>query len=239
MTRRLRRSIATGVCAAVVAAAATVSLLTPAARVSSADRNGDGRPDSWRTYDQHGRLSEVSVDTNFDGRVDEQEFYDRGSLVRRESDRNFNDRIDLVQEFDPATSKPIRSTVDVDDDGVADLLVLFHDGRPVFSKWTRPRQPLVGAGLLASTRSSYVSRRGLAAMRDPFLDDVSVRDVRLPAAVRGTAGLFESSAFPAPGVLYSPLARTAAIEEWRTSHPASAVTLLFSPRGPPAASLPA
>ena len=234
MTGRLRRSIAGAVCAAIVVAAVAVSLWPASARVSSADRNGDGRPDSWRTYDQYGRLSQVSVDTNFDGRVDEQEFYDRGSLVRRESDRDFNDRIDLVQEFDPATNKPTRSIVDVDDDGVADLLVLFHDGRPVFSKWTRPRARLAGTGFLVSARAPRAPGRGLAAMRDPFLDDVSVREVHLPSATRGSAGLSESGAFVSPSGSYGPLDQSAAIADMRSSRSLSAITLPFSPRGPPA-----
>jgi hypothetical protein len=233
MTGRLRRSIAAGVCAAVVVAAVAVALWPASTRVSSADRNGDGRPDSWRTYDQHGRLSEVSVDTNFDGRVDQQEFYDRGALVRRESDRDFNDRIDLVQEFDPATSKPTRSIVDVDDDGVADLLVLFHDGRPVFSKWTRPRPRLAGTGFLVSARASRGHSRGLAAMRDPFLDDVSVRGVHLPSAAHGSVGLSESGVFVSTGGSCSPLERSAATADTRSSRCCSAMTLQFSPRGPP------
>ena len=53
--------------------------------------------------------------------------------MRRDSDRDFNDRVDLVQEFDPTTHEHVRTVVDVDSDGTADLLVLFQDGRPVFS----------------------------------------------------------------------------------------------------------
>src|SRR5258708_5901630 len=98
-------------------------------------------PDVWRSYTRDGRIASVAVDTNFDGRSDVQEFYQDGALVRRESDRDFNDRVDLVQEFDQTTQQIVRSVVDVNSDGVADLLVLFQDGRPVYTKsaaWPRP-----------------------------------------------------------------------------------------------------
>src|SRR4029077_17187245 len=101
--------------------------------VRSADRNGDGRADTWNMYDREGQGSQGSIDTNFDGRADVPERYERGALVRRELDRDFNDRVDLVQEFDPTTHEYARSVTDVDFDGTADLLVLFQGGRPVFS----------------------------------------------------------------------------------------------------------
>src|ERR1700681_477964 len=132
MTRRLHQSLLVSVCAIACAAVAATWLWSPAAHVRSADRNGDGRPDIWRTYSRQGQLSYVAIDTNFDGRADVQEYYEHGALVRRESDRDFNDRVDLVQEFDPTTQEHVRSVVDVDSDGTADLLVLFQDGQPVF-----------------------------------------------------------------------------------------------------------
>src|ERR1700730_5796243 len=81
-------------CAAAVAA----SLRPPAGAVRTEDQNGDGRPDVWRVYDRQGQLSEMAVDTNFDGRSDVHEYYEHSELVRRESDRDFNGRVDLVQE---------------------------------------------------------------------------------------------------------------------------------------------
>src|SRR4029077_2909888 len=109
--------------------------LWPATRlVRTVDQNGDGRPDVWRHYDNRGQLTEVDVDTNFDGRPDIEEYYERGVLVRRESDRNFNGQADLLEEFDVDTHGHTRSVVDTDYDGTADLLVFFRDNRPVFSK---------------------------------------------------------------------------------------------------------
>jgi hypothetical protein len=122
-------------CAAVLAAAAVLGLVLRAASdvVAVEDRNLDGRADVRRTYDSRGRLTHVAIDTNFDGRWDVEEFYEDGSLARRESDRDFNDRTDVVEEFDARTEEPIRSVVDLDSDGVADVLVLVADGRPVLA----------------------------------------------------------------------------------------------------------
>src|SRR5262249_7786775 len=107
-------------CVISCAMTAALSLARPTGRVATQDRNGDGQPDIWQRYDDHGQLSEVDVDSNFDGKADVEEFYARGALVRRESDRNFNGRIDLVEEFDATTEERTRSLVDIDDDGIAD-----------------------------------------------------------------------------------------------------------------------
>src|SRR5215510_2619568 len=86
---------------AVACAAVVVTAAWPDRRfVRTDDRNGDGRPDVWRHYDAQGRPTRVDIDKNFDGRSDVQEYYDHGVLVRRDSDLNFNDQVDLVEEFD-------------------------------------------------------------------------------------------------------------------------------------------
>jgi hypothetical protein len=147
-------------------------------QVQTGDQNGDGRPDLWRRYDAHGRLTEIDRDTNFDGSPDIQEFFQSGVLVRRESDRNFNGQTDLVEEFDPRTRAEIRSVVDVDYDGIADVLVLFRDGRPVFSKQIRePNQPAQRTEHASASRP----RDGvhLSALIDPSESDLSVRGARI------------------------------------------------------------
>jgi hypothetical protein len=130
--------------------------LWPAGRGSgTADQNGDGRPDIWRFYDTRGRLAEVDVDSNFDGKPDI-EAHERGVLVRRESDRNFNGEADLKRRFDVDTHGHTRSVVDTDCDGTADLLVFFRDDRPVFSKQIHPANP-PGSRIWVSPR---IERRG-------------------------------------------------------------------------------
>src|SRR5580700_4082501 len=132
MKQRFHRSPLASLCAFASVAAAAVLLSLPTGYVRTEDQNGDGRPDVWRAYDRNGQLFEVAVDTNFDGRSDVHEYYERGALVRRESDRDFKDGVDLIEQFDPATREQLRSLEDVDDDRIADLLVLFQGGQPVF-----------------------------------------------------------------------------------------------------------
>lgn len=144
------------------------------------DLNRDGRPDVWRAYGLDGRIASVAVDTNFDGRSDVEELYQNGILVRRQTDRDFDDQIDLVQDFDPATRQIVRSVTDVDADGVADLLVLFQNGAPVFSKWIPAAR---GAEFDRLPQRSPSARSGapLSTLVDPFSDNLSLKPVRVDA----------------------------------------------------------
>ncbi len=135
------------------------------------DRNGDGRPDVWRLTDRNGLTVEVSIDSNFDGRSDIQQHYERGALVREERDRNFDDRVDLVEEFDAATREILRSVVDTDLDGSADLLVLYQAGRPVFSESRRQ----AGGQVRAAAPVTRSAADALAPLADPFDGDTAVR----------------------------------------------------------------
>ena len=227
-------------CLLACATLAVASLWTAAARVRSADRNGDGRADVWRTYNRQGQLAEVDVDTNFDGRADVHEYFERGSLVRRETDRDFNDRVDLVQDFDPATREQVRSVVDVDFDGTADLLVLFRGGEPAFSTWTRPVVALAGSG--HSTPGSPAPHRTandqLAPLQDPFRADLSLRTVHVPASAADWVGLSTSGGLAAASDdAASPLASSSALSGSRACRPAAAPVDPHSPRGPPASHL--
>ena len=97
MRQRRGRLTILGLCASVLALVPTalLSLWSTGVSVSTEDRNADGRPDVWRHFDRRGQLTTVAVDTNFDGRSDVQEIYDDGVLRRRDSDRNFNNQVDL------------------------------------------------------------------------------------------------------------------------------------------------
>jgi hypothetical protein len=217
---------------------AAVSVGPHGRHVRTEDRNGDGRPDVWQDYDDKGQPTEVRIDTNFDGRSDVQEYYDKGRLVRRESDRNFDDRIDLVEEFDAATHEHVRSVVDCDYDGAADLLVLFHEGRPVFSKHVR-----VLAVNLWQARGSWDrdhqrdSRRDderLAPLTDPFRADASFRGHQgTPSAAEG-ASVATSGGLPTACIGVTspipPLARLIAVDV-QAIEPAR--LSVRSPRGPP------
>ncbi len=152
------------------------------AHVESDDTNGDGRPDVWRTYDAHGALKHVAIDSNFDGRPDREEEYVNGALVRRESDRNFDQHVDLIEDFSPTTHERIRSVVDVNYDGVADLLVLFRDGLPIYSERASP-------GDVRRTASSANRHGGgLIPLADPFsrIPALRARSAQYGSAPAGT-----------------------------------------------------
>jgi len=224
-----RLTIALGLAVCVLAAFAAVWF--PAGRAFTEDRNHDGKPDVWRSYNANGQLVSVAVDTNFDGRSDVNEFYDNGALVRRELDRDFNNQIDLVQEFDPATRQIVRSISDVDADGVADLLLLFQNGQPVYSKWAHAT-----SGSFDSNESSAiidVPQRPLRALADPFSGDLAVKGMRAGAQIRDTLALASASGLPQatlPTVILAATSSFVITNFTAVSAPAAGPR---SPRGPP------
>jgi hypothetical protein len=235
MAGRSRCSLVVSLCACTCVAAAAVSLW-PAGYVRTEDHNGDGRPDVWRAYDRHGQLSEVAVDTNFDGRSDVHEYYERGFLVRRESDRDFNDQVDLVEEFDPATSERVRSVEDVNYDGTADLLVLFQGGEPVFRKWAHP----VASAVLSGDRdrhpevSSRTADDQLEPLEDPFRTDHAMRAVRVAAGSGDCVGLSTSGGLPdSRRHVGSPLASSSGLARIGLRRFPSTILDATSSRGPP------
>jgi hypothetical protein len=222
----------------VCASVAAVSVWPHGRRVRTEDRNGDGRPDVWQDYDDKGQPTEVRIDTNFDGRSDVQEYYEKGRLVRRESDRNFDDRIDLVEEFDAATHEHVRSVVDCDYDGAADLLVLFHEGRPVFSKYVRALTVNVwrphGVWDRDLQRDPRRDDENLAPLTDPFRADASFRGPQAMPSAAESASVTTSSGLPKAcfGVTspIPPLAQLMAVDV-QAIEPAR--LSVRSPRGPP------
>jgi hypothetical protein len=240
MQQRFYRSTVVSLCALACAAAAALLLWTPRGDVRTEDQNRDGRPDVWRVYDRQGQLAKVAVDTNFDGRSDVHEYYQGGVLVRRESDRDFNDRIDLIQEFDATTGEAVRSVADVDFDGTADLLVLFQGGQPVFSKWAHPvTQAAVSADAAPHAAASpRTADDELAPLEDPFRGDLAVRTVRVIAGSGDYVGLSTSGGLPAAcTAIASPLALSSDASGSPCSDPSSATIVQYSPRGPPVAHL--
>jgi len=215
-------------------------LWAPAAHNRIVDQRGDGRPGITRTYNRQGQLAELALDANLDGRADVEEYYERGVLVRRESDRDFNSRVDLVEEFDPATGENARSVVDVDFDGTADLLLLFQDGQAVFSKWVQLAAPAVASAEAASQTgaSPHTTDGHLAPLDDPFRADLSVRAFHGSADPGDSVGLSTSGGLPASsGNVAGPLASSAHVSGARLLPPFSATVLPYSPRGPPPARL--
>jgi hypothetical protein len=240
MKRSFNHRLVVILCVIACIAAAIVSQWSHASFIRTEDQNGDGRPDIWRTYDLQGRLSEVAVDTNFDGRSDVREFYERSFLIRRESDRDFNGRVDLVQEFEPTTHEPLRSVVDVDFDGTADLLVLFQDGQPVFSR-RAPHIASVAAADGSRTHPALSARTAddrLAAFEDPFRLEFSLRAVRTSVGSGDWVGLSTSGGLPSSSTdVIGPVASSSPVTGVATYLPSPANVLPHSPRGPPASLL--
>ena len=230
------------------ATAATLAVSPGQRRILTEDRNRDGRPDAWRQYDDSGQLTEIDVDSNFDGLSDIAEYYDgQGALLSRQSDLNFNGRIDLIEEFDPVTHEHARSVVDVDDDGTADLIVLFRDGLPVFAVQAPPAGGAGGHGgdVRESGRQEQGDGRGGADVRgpgagsliplvDPFRADTSLRGTVYAAHADDWIGLSTSTALPRPRTTLADAARPPTrLEGGNPSFQRSAPSTIPSPRGPP------
>jgi len=250
MSRRACRLPAIALCLLGCAAVA-VSFRAVLHDVRTEDGNRDGRPDIWRAYDRQGELATMAVDTNFDGRSDVHEYYRRGALVRRESDRDFNDHVDLVQEFDATTRQALRSVSDVDFDGVADLLVLFESGRPVYSRWAHAatRAALNATSSEPATLSLRATPhqlpdeqspdRQLVPLDDPFRADRAVSAVYPSLGFGDYVGLATSGGLPERSCrVASPFASSSGLPSSRTSSCSSATLIQYSPRGPPLRRLP-
>jgi hypothetical protein len=236
MQRWFPRALAAFLCVVMCAAGASGSLWSRAGFSLTEDRNGDRRPDVWRVYDRQGQLSEVAFDTNFDGRADVYEYYEGGVLVRRQSDRDFNDQVDLIEEFDPATRGRVRAVEDVDYDGKADLLVLFQGGRPVYLEWA-PRAAPTAASAAPAGRSAiapHTANDPLTPLDDLFRTDLALRAVYGGAVPLDWVALLPSGVLPVSGrKLGRCPASSSAIEPTGCRQPFSATLDPHSPRGPP------
>jgi hypothetical protein len=232
---RLHQHLAVTLSILACAAATSVSLRSPARSPRTEDRNGDGRPDVWRTYDRQGRLSEVAIDTNFDGRSDVHEFYKDGALVSRESDRNFDDRIDLVEQFDGATHDQVRAVEDVDYDGTADLLILFQGGHAVFSKWAQRETPgVAGSSTPGPDGTPRTDNDPLVPFDDPFRTDLTLTAVVRVAGSGDCAGLSTAGGLPASGLeVANRPASSSGLGATLSRYAPSAILDLPSSRAPP------
>jgi hypothetical protein len=201
----------------------------PGRWLRTSDENRDGRPDVWRHYNTRGDLVEVDVDSNFDGRPDIEEYYDRGVLIRRESDRNFNGQADLVEEFDARTHHATRSIIDVDDDGLADLLVLFSDGRPVSYQRARPERR--EAALREAVRRA--GGAALAPLADPFDLDAAVSDCLTDQRGESCAAIANTGAMPIAPAHVIASSDSSALRTASGFEPDVAIPLFRPSRAPP------
>lgn len=239
MRRWVSRVLVVVLCGAVCVSTAAIPTWPRGGSVRTEDRNGDGRPDVWRIYDRQGRLAEIAVDTNFDGRSDVCEYYDQGVLVRRETDRNFDGRVDLIESFDRTTHERVRAVADVDYDGRADLLVLYHDGQVVYSKWASSIAPATAARHADwDLGHSTLRAADLAALDDPFRADLVVQAVNPDRGPEDCGAVPVSGGMPAlrANLVASP-APSSLVSTSDLALRRSAAAGPCSPRGPPPSAL--
>lgn|SRR5262245_37719374 len=198
-----RRALAIFFCALVLVPVSLAWTGLQAATTQSPDLIRDGRTGSWKAHRRAAHRSSVAIDTNADGRSDVEELYENGVLIRRASDRDFDDQIDLVQDFDPATRQIVRSITDVNDDGVADLLVLFQNGQPVFSKWMAAITWAARRDTAALRWAWRTSHQTPTPLVDPFSGDTAYKPVRVDAT--------SDDAYWLPGPLSVPEAETQSV----------------------------
>ena len=89
------------------------------------DSNQDGEPDQWYEVVE-GHIEQVSMDSNFDSRIDYKVIYDpKHRKVYEEMDFNFDGEMDDFYFFDEG--KLIRQEIDSNFDGQVDIWV-YLDG---------------------------------------------------------------------------------------------------------------
>ncbi len=231
--KRLSSRIAAATCALVACGLAAVGAWPlRSGYMRTEDRNHDGRPDVWKFYDTAGHLRRTLTDTNFDGASDVDEYFEFGALSRRVIDRNFDRRADRDDKFDAVTHERVRSVVDTDFDGRADLLVLFQDGRPVHTTWASAL-PSDVRRVEAPQSDAPSGTPSFAPMADPFRGTTSFRSVHLAATLDPAIALLDTGALPAAPVRAGPPVAAPTSPHTLSESFASASAAPCAPRGPP------
>jgi hypothetical protein len=116
---------------------------------------------------------------------------------------------------------------------VADLLVLFQDGRPVYSKWAQTVRALP-VRAVAATGTSRKTDQPLKSLSDPFSGEVAFKTVRVSPVADDSFGLPAPIGMPevTSGVIgFANSASSIAFDDQSES---STVVDSVSLRGPPA-----
>ena len=112
------------------------------------DMNLDGRIDVTRLFDDNGQMVMEQHDFDFDGRLDQQVFYEAGAMIRKEVDTNFDKLVDTWIWCDGSFVKHLERDrkhtgfVDTWEDYVSGNLVAIrydanNDGKP--ERWEQYR----------------------------------------------------------------------------------------------------
>lgn len=92
-----------------------------------ADLNGDGRVDIVDWYDADGQLVKETLDLDYDGKVDDTLYFEKGKRVRAEKDLDGDGRIDTWSYYD-AKDKIVRKERDVKGTGRVDYWEYYENG---------------------------------------------------------------------------------------------------------------
>ena len=93
------------------------------------DTNFDGKIDRIEVYDKNGNIVRVEADTSGNGEMDEWAYYKKGKVDRVEKDRNGDGKVDIYLYYN-SDGKITRSKTDVDKDGKVDEWVYYKNGKP-------------------------------------------------------------------------------------------------------------
>ncbi|PCI54954.1 MAG: hypothetical protein COB36_08870 [Alphaproteobacteria bacterium] len=90
------------------------------------DNNGDGILD-MHFYPPYGDVKRTETDTNFDGKIDIKEFYDRNGLIKKaEIDADYNGYYETIITY--KNGNPLEQTIDDNGDNFPDRIFLYDQG---------------------------------------------------------------------------------------------------------------
>jgi hypothetical protein len=101
-------------------------------RSQCVDGDGNGSLDTRLRLDDAGKIAEVALDTNADGKVDQQESYQGGILIRFDADTNGDGKTDVVEHHKGETIT--HQDQDSDFDGVLDYRFVGEKSTPIREK---------------------------------------------------------------------------------------------------------
>jgi hypothetical protein len=92
-----------------------------------ADLNGDGKVDIVYVFDADGQVVKETLDLDFDGKIDDSLYFEKGKKVRSEKDLDGDGRVDTWNYYD-AKEKLVRKERDVKGAGRVDYWEYWEDG---------------------------------------------------------------------------------------------------------------
>jgi hypothetical protein len=121
-----------------------------------ADLNADGRVDIVYFFDADGQVSKETLDLDYDGKVDDTLYFEKGKKVRSEKDLDGDGRVDTWSYYDAneklsRKERDVKGTGKVDyweywENGVIDRIGEDLDGDGQVDRWTKGGEAPATAG---------------------------------------------------------------------------------------------